>query len=92
MEIKLRYFGFFNDLVDRKEESLGFTKHDMRIREVIYLLSEKYGTTLANTLIDPNTDQVREGCVLLLNDVKGHLEDEIKDGDVISMLPVLAGG
>ena len=92
MDIKLRYFGFFDDLVGRKEEILGFTKRDQRIKDVIHLLFEKYGTTFANTLVDPNTNQVREGCVLLLNDIKGNMDDEIKDGDVISMLPVLAGG
>jgi molybdopterin converting factor small subunit len=43
-------------------------------------------------LINPNTNQIREGCILLLNDTKGYLGEQIKDGDVISMLPVLAGG
>ena len=92
MEIKLRYFGFFEDLAGRKEENLGFPKGNLRIGDVINILSEKYGTPFINTLINPNTNQIREGCVLLLNDTKGYLDEAIKDGDVISILPVLAGG
>jgi MoaD family protein len=92
MQIKLRYFGFFEDLAGRKEESLGFTKGNMRIGDIINILSEKYGTPFIKTLINPNTNQIREGCILLLNDTKGYLGEQIKDGDVISMLPVLAGG
>ena len=92
MNIKLRYFGFFEDITGRKEESLGFTKDNLCVGDVIYLLSEKYGTPFINTLINPNTNQIREGCILLLNDTKGYLGEQINDGDVISMLPVLAGG
>ena len=92
MNIKLRYFGFFQDLVGRKEESRVFMKDNLRVGDVIHFLSEIYGTQFIDTLINPETNQIREGCVLLLNDMKGHLDEGIRDGDVISMLPVLAGG
>jgi molybdopterin converting factor small subunit len=92
MDIKLKYFGFFENLAGRKEESLGFTRDVLRVRDVITYLSEKHGTPFRNTLMNPDTNQIREGCVLLLNDIKGCLDDEIENGDVISLLPVLAGG
>ncbi len=92
MEIELKYFGFFEDLTGRKEESFGFAGDVLCVRDVISRLSEKYGALFRDTLINPDTSQIREGCVLMLNDRKGHLEDEIRNGDAVSLLPVLAGG
>jgi len=92
VNIKLKYFGFFQDLIGRKEEIVGLTNDNSSVEDVIHLLSEKYGTPFINTLINPNTNQIREGCILLLNDTKGYWGEQINDGDVISMLPVLAGG
>jgi len=43
----------------RKEESLEFTKGDLRIEDVIHLFAEKYGPTVINTLLNPNTNQAR---------------------------------
>lgn len=92
MKIKVKYFAFFKDLVGQNEEVVELNQGDFCVRDLIHLLSEKYGATFNTTLINTQTNQVREGCVLLLNNTKGDLDQRIKDRDVISLLPILAGG
>jgi len=92
MNIKVKYFGFFEDLVGRKEEVIGLTSDNFCVWDLINLLSEKYGIKFKNTLINSETKQLREGCILLLNNMKGNLDQRIEDGDTIYLLPVLAGG
>ena len=92
INIKIRYFGFFEDLVGLNEEVIGVNQKNFCVKDLIDLLSKKYGHNFKNTLIDSGTNDVREGCILLLNNMKGNLDERIKDGDVIFLLPILAGG
>lgn len=92
MTIKVKYFAFFKDLVGRDEDIIEVEQDNFDVWDLINLLSERYGNTFRNTLMNLETKQLKEGCILLLNDMKGHLDQRLKDGDAISFLPVLAGG
>lgn len=92
MNIKVKYFGLFEDLAGRSEDVIELEHDNLFIEDLINLLSEKYGAKFRNTLIDSKTKQLKEGCILFLNNMKGNLDQPIKDGDILYLLPILAGG
>lgn len=92
MNITVIYFAFFEDLVGQKKETIILDNDNLCMEDLINHLSEKYGPKFQDTLINSRTKQLKEGCVLLLNDMKGNLDHRVRDGDVISLLPMLAGG
>jgi molybdopterin converting factor small subunit len=50
---------------------------------------------LKDHLIDPTTKKIRTDIIILINErsVEGSIESEIvKDGDIITLAPVVAGG
>jgi MoaD family protein len=92
MKITIKYFGFFEDLVDRTEETMGIEGDDFRVQDLLTLLSAKYGAKFTDTLIDAVTRERKEDCVFLLNNRRAELDQRIEDGDVVYFLPFLAGG
>lgn len=92
MNIKVNYFGFFEDLLAQKEETIELYSDNSCVVDLFNLLSQKYGAKFKNIVMDSEKNQLKEGFILLLNDIKGNLNQRLKDGDVISLLPILAGG
>lgn len=92
MNIQIKYFGFFEDLAAKREEVIRVDDDNFRVEDLINFLSKKYGDKFVDTLVNSETKQLKEGCVLLLNEMKGDLHQAIKEGDIISLLPILAGG
>ena len=92
MSIRVKYFVFFEELVGRREDIIRSTSVNFCIRDLVDLLSKKYGDQFRKTLIDSETKQIKEGLILLLNNIKGYLDQRIEDGDTIYLLSLLAGG
>ncbi|MBL7212700.1 MAG: MoaD/ThiS family protein [Desulfobacteraceae bacterium] len=67
------------------------------LRDALRLLSRQYGKTFEEMVFDPQTREIRRSNLILLNgksylNVPNPFNTELKEGDEITLLPVVAGG
>ena len=67
------------------------------LRDALEALSSQYGKKFENMIFDPQTKEVKRSNLILLNgqsylNLRHRLGSELKDGDEITLLPVVAGG
>ena len=67
------------------------------LRDVLILLSRRYGNKFEEMVFDPQTKEIKRANLILLNgqsylNILNPLNTELKEGDEITLLPVVAGG
>ncbi len=67
------------------------------LRDALILLSRRYGKKFEEMVFDPQTKEVKSSNLILLNgqsylNILNPLNTELKEGDEITLLPVVAGG
>lgn len=87
-----KFKGFING-----EVALELEAEKATVREALELLCYQYGEGFENTLFDPSTKEIKRSNLVLLNgqpyiNLASRLDSEVKDGDQITLLPVLVGG
>lgn len=96
MEIKVRFFTTLREITNKREETLTLTDPKTTVSMVLKLLSEKYGKLFDDYVFDAKTGQVKGFLQFLVNGnstatLQG-LDTELKDGDVLAILPPVGGG
>ena len=97
MEVKVRFFTNLREIANKKEETLTFAEGEkVTVDLALKTLAEKYGKPFAEYLYDSKTRQVKNFLQLLVNGTStstlNGLETELKDGDVLAILPPVGGG
>jgi hypothetical protein len=75
-----------------KEETLQLKEADYDLQGILDVLCTYHGSEFKTLLINPRNKKYREDFVILLNGLRCDLHQKIKSGDIISFLPILAGG
>ena len=97
MEVKVRFFTNLREIVNKKEEIVTFTSsRKVTVDSVLKALSQKHGKPFMDYVYDDKTGQPKGFLQFLVNGnsastLKG-LETELKDGDVLAILPPVGGG
>ena len=97
MRVSVRFFTSLREIVEKKEEPLEFPDNDIiTVDKVLANLSQRYGSKFVDYVYDAKTRQVRGFLQFLVNGksastLKG-LQTELKDGDVLAILPPVGGG
>ncbi len=96
MQIKVRFFTSLREIVDKREELLNFNENEVTVDYVLKTLTEKYGKPFKEYVYDSKTAQPKAFLQFLVNGnststLKG-LETELKEGDVLAILPPVGGG
>jgi molybdopterin converting factor small subunit len=96
VKIKVTAYGRFKGFIE-DEVSLQLEAERATVREALELLCRRYGEGLESTLFDPSTKGIKRSNLVLLNgqsyiNLDRRLDSEVKDGDEITLLPVLVGG
>lgn len=97
LRISVRFFTSLREIVDKKEENLEFSGDEkVTIAKVLQLLAERYGKKFINYVYKDETEEVRGFLQFLVNgrsasNVEG-VQTELKDGDVLAILPPVGGG
>jgi len=83
--------------VDKREESLSFDQNaKVNIDLVLRTLAEKYGTSFKEYVYNDKTSQPKSFLQFLVNgsstSMLNGLETELKEGDVLAILPPVGGG
>ena len=97
MRVTVRFFTSLREIVDKKEETLNFPiTEKVTINLVLETLAQRYGEPFVKYLYNSDTGEVRGFLQLLINGqsaatLKG-LHTELRDGDVLAILPPVGGG
>ncbi len=97
MDVKVRFFTNLREIVNKREQTLTFTEGEkVTVDLVLKTLSQKYGKPFTEYVYNGKTGQPKNFLQFLINGTststqKG-LETELKDGDVLAILPPVGGG
>ncbi len=95
MKVKFRFFGPFREISKEKEIEMT-TVEESNVMDALSLLVEKYGAEMRKILFHPQTNSLRNDFQILVN---GHniysrkgAKTLLKNGDLITIYPPVAGG
>jgi hypothetical protein len=96
--VKIKVTGYFRfkDLIGG-EVSLELQAEPATLRRALEVLCNQYGERFESFLFDPSTQEIKRSNLVLLNgqpyiNLARRLDHELKDGDEITLSPVLVGG
>ncbi len=97
MQVSVRFFTNLREIVNKREETLTFPdSQKVTVETVLKTLQEKYGDPFTEYLYDSKTGQVKGFLQLLVNGTStttlNGLETQLKNGDVVAVLPPVGGG
>jgi sulfur-carrier protein len=97
MQVKVRLFTSLREIIGKKEESLTFSKGEkVSVETVLKVLSDKYGKPFTEYVYENETYKPKGFLQFLINGnstttLEG-LKTELKDNDVLAILPPVGGG
>jgi MoaD family protein len=67
------------------------------LRDALSTLSQQYGKEFEDMVFDPYSKELKRSVLVLLNgqphlNLRDRLNSQLKDGDEIALLPLMAGG
>ncbi len=97
MEVKIRFFTNLREIVNKREETLTFTGGEkVTVDSVLKTISQKYGKPFTEYVYDSKTGQPKNFLQFLINGTStstlNGLKTELKNGDVLAILPPVGGG
>lgn len=97
MQVSVRFFTSLREIVDKKEEALKFPEGErVTLDTVLKTLAQRYGKRFVEYVYDRKTKDVRSFLQFLVNGksatTMNGMETELKDGDVLAILPPVGGG
>jgi molybdopterin converting factor small subunit len=92
MKIRVRYYTFFKEKTNIAEELFELENRNHTLDEVANIVSNKYGSKFRELILDAETNEYRTDFVVIVNGIKGKWDQTILPGDIISFLPIFAGG
>ena len=92
MKIKIRYYTFFKQTTNIGEEIVELKDIEHSLDEVADIISSKYGSKFRDLILDSKTNKHKMDFAILVNGLRGKWDQKILPGDIISFLPIFAGG
>ena len=97
MEVKVRFFTNLREIVGKREETLSFANDKkVTVDLVLKTLSEKYGAPFTEYVYNGKTGQPKGFLQFLVNgnstSTLNGLKTDLKEGDVLAILPPVGGG
>ena len=97
MEVKVRFFTNLREIVNKREQTLTFTDDEkVTVDTVLKTLSQKYGKPFKEYVYNGKTGEPKNFLQFLVNGTSAStlngLGTELKDGDVLAILPPVGGG
>jgi len=97
LQVSVRFFTNLREIVGKKEETLKFPEDKIvTVGMVLKTLKQYYGNRFVEYVYDPKTGDARGFLQFLVNgksaSILNSFETELKDGDVLAILPPVGGG
>ncbi len=96
MLVNIEYLGHIREAIGSpRQESLEISSK-ASVRDLLTMLSEKYGAGFKKTIFEPNARDVKSNYIIavngfLLNQLNG-LDTVLKPNDHVTLLPIVSGG
>jgi molybdopterin synthase sulfur carrier subunit len=95
--VSVRFFTSLREITNKREETLNFPENQkVTVDKVLKTLAKQYGKAFIDYVYDGKTGQVKGFLQFLVNGTSTStldwLETELKDGDVLAILPPVGGG
>ena len=97
MKVSVRFFTSLREITGKKDETLEFSDEEkVTVDRILTTLSNQYDKGFVDYVYDAKTHEVKGFLQFLINGqsastMKG-LQTELKDGDVLAILPPVGGG
>lgn len=97
MEVKVRFFTNLREIVNKRKETLTVASGEkVTVDLVLKTLAQEYGNPFREYVYNGKTGQPKNFLQFLVNGTStstlNGLETELKDGDVLAILPPVGGG
>jgi sulfur-carrier protein len=97
LRVSVRFFTSLREIIKTKEETLEFSDDEKAtVDKVLAKLSQRYGKDFTDYVYDVKTHEVRGFLQFLVNgksaSILNGLQTELRDGDVLAILPPVGGG
>ncbi len=97
MQVKVRFFTSLREIVDKREETLTYDGPEkVTVDLILKTLTKEYGAPFTEYVYDGMTDQPKNFLQFLVNGnsttTLNGLQTELKDSDVLAILPPVGGG
>lgn len=97
LQVSVRFFTSLREIVGKKEEVLEFTESEtVTVDSVLEMLRQRFGKRFVDYIYDRKTGEVKGFLQFLVNGKSATtlngLQTELKDGDVLAILPPVGGG
>ena len=97
VEVKVRFFTNLREIVNKREQTLTFPENEkVTVNKVLKTLTQQYGKAFVDYVYDGKTGQVRGFLQFLVNGTSTStldgLDTELRDRDVLAILPPVGGG
>ena len=97
MQVSIRFFTSLREIVGEKEETLKIPDGEtITVGTALKTLAQRFGKPFIEYVYDPNSGEVRSFLQFLVNGksatTQNGLQTELKDGDVLAILPPVGGG
>ena len=97
MKVSVRFFTSLRELVGKKKETLEFSDDEkVTVDKILTTLSSQHGDGFVDYVYDAKTREVRGVLQFLINGKStsslNGLQTELRDGDVLAILPPVGGG
>ena len=94
MIVEVLYFAEFKDITGKEREK--FELYNSQLKELVKLLSKKYGERIHNLIWDENIQKIHNQVSMIINNNPIHEKDpsviNLSDGDTIAFLMPVSGG
>ena len=96
MKIRVKGFLTLRKVMDG-QVSLEIEAEELTIRQLVEKLCNRFGENLRNMIFDPETQGQNQDIKILINGrhfrhLPEGFDNELKDGDEVSIFPLMAGG
>ncbi len=97
VRVSVRFFTNLRELIGKKDETLEFPENEkVTLEKVLNVLSSEHGKQFVEYVYDAKTGETKKFLQFLINGKSSgclsNFETELKDGDVVAILPPVGGG
>jgi MoaD family protein len=96
LKVKVEYLGHIRNIIGNKRQEEIEMKDDSSMAELLMMLSKKYGEPFRKAVYESGSTDVKSNFMAtvngyLLNQLKG-IKTQLKNGDRVTLMPVVSGG
>jgi len=96
LKVKMEYLGHIKNVMGNKKQEEIEIQDKSSIRDLLMLLSKKYGDPFRKAVYESGSSDLKANFMatvngFLLNQLQG-VETKLKNGDRVTLMPVVSGG